>query len=241
MPWVPLPFPKLHPEVEAVAKSLYESGYFTEALRSASIRLEEICKAILKEKTGKEETGTVLMAKLFCQKDWKALIPFVNLSLEGASAKQESHYFLFSGFAWAIRNKLAHSTEKLDDIEALYWLNIASYLFYKLDRAKELNEVVSVPIIPTPQILPVQILHQTSTVQIEDFIQSLEQEVRIQEIPSKTPDKSNARLTLEKLLQEILLEQMDELWNETYNALSGEPSKQEIINTLITKLYDSNN
>ena len=77
--------------------------------------------------------------------------------------------------------------------------------------------------------------------QIEDFIQSLEQEVRIQEIPSKTPDKSNARLTLEKLLQEILLEQMDELWNETYNALSGEPSKQEIINTLITKLYDSNN
>jgi hypothetical protein len=77
-----IPFPELHPEVEIVAKSLYESGHFTEALRSASIRLEEVCKSILKEKTGKEETGTVLMAKLFCLKDGKALVPFVNLSLE---------------------------------------------------------------------------------------------------------------------------------------------------------------
>jgi hypothetical protein len=46
-----LPFPEFHPEVEAVAKSLYESGHFTEALRSASIRLEEVCKEILKNKT----------------------------------------------------------------------------------------------------------------------------------------------------------------------------------------------
>lgn len=240
MPWVLLPFPELHPEVEAVAKSLYESGHFTEALRSASIRLEEVCKAILKEKTGKEETGTVLMAKLFCQKDWKALVPFVNLSLEWASAKQESHYFLFSGFAWAIRNKLAHSTEKLDDIEALYWLNIASYLFYKLDRARELNEILPTPIV-IPQDQSALAVQETNTVQIEDFILSLEQENRIQEISTKTPDRSNARLTLEKILQEILLERIDNLWSDSYNAFSNEPLKQEIINILITKLYGPNN
>jgi len=122
-----LPFPDFHPEVNSVSKSLYESWHFTDALRKASIKLEEVCKKILKDKTWKEETWTTLMAKLFCEKDWKVIFPVVNLWLQDSSAKQQSYYFLFSGFAWAIRNQLAHNSDDLDDIEALYGLNIVSY------------------------------------------------------------------------------------------------------------------
>jgi len=42
-----IPFPEFHHEVNAVSRSLYESEHFTDALRKASIRLEEVCKKLL--------------------------------------------------------------------------------------------------------------------------------------------------------------------------------------------------
>ncbi|MEI8253255.1 MAG: TIGR02391 family protein [bacterium] len=48
------------------------------------------------------------------------MFPFVNLSVKDNPAKQEGYCNLFSGFASTIRNTLAHSSDDLDDIEALY-------------------------------------------------------------------------------------------------------------------------
>lgn len=230
-----LPFPDFHSEVNRVSRSLYESGHFTDALRSASIRLEECCKQILKNKTGKEETGTTLMAKLFCEKDWKVLYPIINMWLQDSADKQKSYYFLFSWFAWAIRNQLAHSTEPLDDIEALYWLNVVSYLFYKLDRAKEMNTLT---VMPTDQ--------RSSSIQdipVNDTVESgikslLLWETRITDIVQQTQDPALAKLTIKKVSEEILSEKIDVIWERSYNYYFK--YKDTIVLFIYSSLYGHN-
>lgn len=259
MPEIKIPFPELHKKVEAVSKSLYESGHFTDALRKASIKLEEECKSILKDATWEELTGVVLMQKLFWYKSKDkqrksediddeiadvdgCLFPFVNLSLKDSPAKQQSYCNLFSGFAGSIRNTLAHSSDDLEDIEALYGLNIVSYLFYKLDRAKELNEIILIPEIPPPAINLQEMFQEfLDKTFFESIIEKILSDPRIQEIPNQTQDLSNAKLSIEKITEDILVGSIDEIWDYRFNQLMEEPLKQEMINTLITKLYDPSN
>jgi Protein of unknown function (Hypoth_ymh) len=132
-----IPFPNFHSLVDEVSKSLYESGHYTDALRKASIKLEEECAKKLFQINGQELTGEPLMMELFVPKNGKAHIEFVNLSKKGGDSKQKSFGFMYSGFAGVIRNTLAHSSDNLEDIEALYGLNMVSYLFYKLDQVQK--------------------------------------------------------------------------------------------------------
>lgn len=233
-----LPFPDFHPEVNSVSKSLYETWHFTDALRKASIRLEEVCKKILKNKTWKEETWTTLMAKLFCEKDWKVIFPLVNLWLQDSWAKQQSYYFLFSWFAWTIRNTLAHNSDDLDDIEALYWLNIVSYLFYKLDRAIEIN---SIDDSLDEEVIKKEKVKVISSKSKKDLENQLEQiliiDERINKISSDTNDKTLAKLSIEKIANEILTEKIDEIWEEVFNYYFENEEKINFI--ILQKIYDN--
>ncbi len=233
MPSIPitLPFPDFHPEVNSVSRSLYESGHFTQALKEASIRLEECCKSELLGMKWVEMTWVPLMQKLFSSKN--CLIPFVNLSLQSNIAKQDAYRDLFAWFMWAVRNSVQHSTEILDDIEALYWLNMVSYLFYKLDRAKEMNTVQE-----TIEQEPLQI------VQTDDSIESsittlLLTDWRITEISSQTQDQSIAKLTLQKVSEDIITEQLEVYWKiDEYNYYFAH--QELFILSLLSLLYDHN-
>lgn len=263
MPEVRIPFPEFHTEVTTVSKSLYESGHFTDALRKTCIKLEEECRKIYKEKTGVDKTGVPLFQQLFryreeeeitkiqernsrksdeedIEDESECLLPLVNLSTTDGVIKQKAFCNLYASIGEILRNTLAHSSEDMEDIEALYWLNIASYLFYKLDRARKLNEIIS--------FVPPQVLGQLTETEEESIWIDVEMAIanfliddRIQQVPTQTQDRSLAKLSIEKILEIILVERIEELWDAWYNALSNDPLKQEIINTLITKLYDSNN
>ncbi|MEI7511798.1 MAG: TIGR02391 family protein [Candidatus Peregrinibacteria bacterium] len=234
-----IPFPEFHPTVNAVAKSLYESGHYTEALRSASIRLEERCKELLKERTGDEETGTTLMAKLFCEKEGKVICPMTNLSAKDGADKQKAFYFLFSGFAGVIRNTLAHSTTKLDDLEALYGLNIASYLFYKLDSALK-NNAIGEEKQTEPGKEAVELINEAMKNFSESaLVKFLLRDEKIKIIPTRTDDQGTARLLVEKNVQDILTEQIEEIGEGTYNEFFSDADLQsKIYSTIIQKLYE---
>ena len=181
------------------------------------------------------------MARLFAEKDGKVIYPMVHLWLKDSSDKQKSHYFLFSGFAGVIRNNLAHSTNDLDDIEALYWLNVTSYLFYKLDRARELNRVDE----PTKkQEAWINRFEEKLTDELEQYLfeslaSKLLADTRIKNIPSQTQDKINARLEVTKLTEDILISSIDEIGEPAYNTYSTNPWNKILIDYLISQLYDS--
>jgi hypothetical protein len=96
------PYPQFHAFVDEVSKSLYESGHFTEALRSASTKLEEYCKEILGSMVGSNEYfGQVLVTKLFSYTKEKQdgeeierppLIVFYNISTKVGRSKQVCMY-----------------------------------------------------------------------------------------------------------------------------------------------------
>ncbi len=230
---VKIPFPEFHPAVNTVAKSLYESGHFTDALRRASIKLEEECKKIYKEKTGNEASGTQLMAKLFCEKDGKVCMPMTNLSIKDGSDRQKSIYFLFSGCIGAIRNPIAHESDDLEDVEALYGLNIVSYLFHKLEQVTNKKEAAEekVDIIIS------------STVDLETIETSLMaillEDDEIKSIADTTTDKSNAKLSIKKRVQEILTDQLNIVGEDTYNAFFADKEFQEkIYHLILEKIYE---
>jgi len=228
-----LPFPDFHPEVNSVSRSLYESGHFTHALKEASIRLEECCKQILKEKIwlSKWDRGHTIMTKLFCEKDWKVLFPIVNMWLEDSSDKQQWYYFLYSGFVAAIRNSVQHSTELLDDIEALYGLNMVSYLFYKLDRAKEMNAIPE-----TIEQEPPQTTQTNDTIE-SSIISLLLSDSHIQ-AAKQIDDPWIAKLEIKKIATETMVMSIDTIWPEIYNYY--DTHEEQIILSLLSSLYDHN-
>lgn len=238
---MPIPFPDFHPRVNTVAQAQYNSGFYSDALFRASRELENECKNILKEKTGRTLSGQELMAKLFSiDKNWNTIFPLVNLSLEEGADRQKSLYFLYSGFTGIIRNPLAHDWD-LADIEALYGLNIVSYLFYKLDRAKELNKIDVISIKQEKWSNPFE--EKLSEALEKHIFQSLASrlisDTRIKNLPSQTQDIINARLELTKLTEDILIHSIDEIGELAYNTYSVDPWNKLLIDHLINQLYDS--
>lgn len=261
---IPIPFPEFHKEVNKVAKSLYESGHFTDALRKACIKLEEECKIIYKEKTGIEKTWVPLFQQLFRYRDeqeilkiqernskkWEddeledeseCLFPIVNLSTSDGVTKQKAFCNLYASVGEILRNTLAHSSDDLNQDEALYWLNIVSYLFYKLDRAKEFNSIEKIEERPEVQSNPFEtkLTEALEKHMFENLVTKLLSDERIKNVPSQTQDKINARLEVKKLTEDILTHSVDEIGELAFNTYSVDPWNKMLIDYLINQLYDS--
>ncbi|MDD3923323.1 MAG: TIGR02391 family protein [Endomicrobiaceae bacterium] len=222
------PYPQFHTKVNEVAQKLYENGHFTDALRKSSIRLEEECKFIYKEKTGEEESGTTLMSKLFCkQSDGKIIMPMVNLSAREGSDRQQSIYFLFSGCIGAIRNPIAHQSADLDDIEALYGLNIVSYLFCRLEKVRTINDNL------TPVIVSKD--YKLNQADINKLITLVSQSQKLKNLKTKKP--LNMELAIKVILDDLVVENLDKLGEELYNYyFSNKENQEEIIEYIVGKL-----
>ncbi len=233
-----IPFPEFHSEVNSVAKTLYESGHFTDALRKASIKLEEKCKEVYREKTAKEASGVTLMTKLFCENKGEAILPMFNLSSTEGADRQKSIYFLFSGCIGAIRNPLAHESADLEEIEALYGLNVVSYLFYKLDVAIKLNSSQKNNYKPE-EIVTDYLTTSNSTSLESNLIKIILADTHIKSISSQTNDQSNAKLSIEKRAQELITENLETIGEETYNLFFSDKNFQEkIYSEILRKIYE---
>ena len=204
---MPIPFPEFHPKVNEVSRSLYDSGHYTDALRKSSIKLEEVCKDILKEHIGDHEfSGQVLISKLINYRKEKQTdkseiekdpyLQFYNISSSDGKDKQQNTYKLFAGVFGIIRNDLAHSTRDLEDIVALYGLNIISYLFYKMDSVSNNSQ--------TPIMKNKEKYHQKS---VYDFEVQEDELVDIYiDSPNFQKEKASLMLATDKLSAKSIVE-----------------------------------
>lgn len=216
------PYPQFHTKVDEVSKSLYESGHFTDALRSASIKLEEYCREILLSINGASGiSGQILISKLFnfTKDGTPPLIIFYNISTREGKTKQDCMYKMFSGFVGVVRNQLAHSSAKLDDLEALYGLNIASYLFYKLEEAYNKLSGESVPVMPNQQT---DINSVEAGKKVFEIIINNEDFKKI-----KFEDLQNYRLAIKNILDSLVVENLENLGNDIYNFYFSSAENQE--------------
>lgn len=231
---IKIPFPEFHRKVNEVSKSLYETEHYTDALRKASIKLEEECKKIYLNKTGDELTGVPLMQKLFSYNEKKeedqnfceCHLPVVNISTKKGVVKQKAYGQFFAGFMEIIRNTLAHNSDDLDELEALYGLNIVSYLFYKLDQAIEKNSLLQAEEITEEQVTENETLDNS---QKEDFMILILSDEEIKKLSEIETDDTNLILSIEKRVKEILVENVDELGIEIYNIVNDNNELQQEI------------
>lgn len=234
------PYPQFHTMVDDVSKTLYQSGHFTEALRSASTKLEEYCKEISISLLGSDEySGQRLVYKLFWYEKKKQdgsevisppLIAFYNLATIDGKSKQESMCKMYSGFVGVIRNQLAHCTVPLNDIEALYGLNIASYLFYKLEEAYSANKIL---VDEEPKITDALELNARD---INKIIKLVDEEEKFKNI--NIADLYNAKLAIKSALDALIIDNLDTLGAEVYNSYnSSQKNPEKIIGIIIEKIY----
>ncbi len=127
------PFDKrnIHPEIELVAKKLFDDGHYSHSTFEAFKYLDKEVARVSKV----NDSGFKLMMNAFAEK--MPLIKLTNLVTTSEIDEQSGFKFIFAGAASAIRNPRGHEVGNLDNLEAcLDHLSFASFLVRRLkDRA----------------------------------------------------------------------------------------------------------
>ena len=137
--------PEIHQLLSSASLGLCESGYYTDGLRKAGIRMEEYFKEMLDYfEPGHELSGVKLAYKLLKERKEEVsgaeqinepYIQVYNVLTKNGRRKQESFCGIVTGAFDVIRNQTAHSTQDLGESEALYALNIINYIMLKMETA----------------------------------------------------------------------------------------------------------
>jgi Protein of unknown function (Hypoth_ymh) len=235
-----IPFPSFHPLVNEVSESLYKSGHYTSALLKASVRLEEELKAILKTHIPNHElSGQALLAKLlrYRKEESKELEPylqFYNLSTADGKDKQINMTNLFCGFMGVIRNELAHVSENLEDIEALYGLNMVSYLFYKLDQVNSKLE-------PKIRNKPTKKVTESERKNFEEFVHKLIKTKGLDDLGKILTTSPEITATMfSNYVETLLLEKIDALPEGLFDLYTTNTEFQSDIYTFQLNNYYAN-
>ena len=124
---------KLHPRIVEVSKSLFETGFYAQAIFEAFKAVNNF----VKEKSGlspieiRRITDKQLMAKVFDEND--PIIKLNELLTDTDISEQEGFKFLFMGATAGIRNPKAHDfIEMKDPHKTLEYLAFASLLLKKI-------------------------------------------------------------------------------------------------------------
>lgn len=123
----------LHPKVVNLAHSRFDNGYFADAISACLKEINTVVKNHVKHLTGDEYDGAKLMTKAFSADN--PLITFEDVSTVNGKNIQVGYMKLFEGAIIGIRNPKAHSNLYPDETTTIHLLFIASFLFYKLDKA----------------------------------------------------------------------------------------------------------
>lgn len=124
---------RLHPEVAAVSRKLYEDGSFKESAQAALTEVDARVRAEYRTVHNDGKTGAPMMAKAFAKVDPVfRLFPQTDQDHE---IKQEGYMHIFMGTMMALRNPKSHSNFKIEEQDAIELLFLASRLLRKLDEA----------------------------------------------------------------------------------------------------------
>lgn len=137
--------PRLHQLLSESALGLCDDGYYTDALRKAGIRMEEYFKEMLDYfEPDHELFGVALAHRLLKEREEKVndtkevyepYLQVYNCATKEGKKKQESFRSIVTGTFDVIRNYLAHSSQDLEESEALYAINIINYILLKTEIA----------------------------------------------------------------------------------------------------------
>jgi uncharacterized protein (TIGR02391 family) len=127
----------IHADILKVAKSLFMTGHYSEAVEAGFKEVNARVKRIVRQKMSYEKDGVDLMWDAFAYRDGKPIIPLSNeLSTKSGKNEQEGYMHLFAGAMKGIRNPKAHANIRIGKDRAMHHLILASLLMYKLDESK---------------------------------------------------------------------------------------------------------
>jgi len=118
----------IHPEIDNVARKLFDDGHYSQATFEAYKYLDKYISEI----SNFPDSGQNLMMNAFSEKN--PLIKLTNLSTTSEIDEQRGFKFLFAGSTTAIRNPRGHEVGNNDTIEkSLDHLSLASFLLRRIN------------------------------------------------------------------------------------------------------------
>ena len=123
---------RLHPAVAQVARSLFDTGHYADAVLAALRELNATIKTYVKKATDKEFDGADLMRKAFSPNN--PIVRLADLTTADGKNIQQGYMEIFAGTMTAIRNPKAHSNITIDSERAIHFLHLASLLHYVFDE-----------------------------------------------------------------------------------------------------------
>jgi len=130
----------IHPKITAIARTRFESNHPADAVEAAFKEINATVKTTVKDLTGEELDGAVLMGRAFSPQ--KPILKVADLTTISGQDIQKGYLQIFSGSMTAIRNPKAHDNLAIDSLRAIHLLFLASLLMHKLDEGKDLKERV---------------------------------------------------------------------------------------------------
>ena len=123
---------RLHPTVEGVARSRFQSGHYADAVEAALKEVNSTVKAHVKTEKGIELDGVTLMQTAFSPKN--PIITLADLSTDSGKNIQTGYMELFAGAIRGVRNPKAHENIEDDPRDAIHSLFLASLLMFAFDN-----------------------------------------------------------------------------------------------------------
>jgi uncharacterized protein (TIGR02391 family) len=123
---------RLHRTVTHVARSLFESRHYADAVLAGLRELNSKIKSAVKKATGNEFDGADLMQRAFSPNN--PVFRLGDLSTEDGKNIQQGYMQIFAGAMTAIRNPKSHSNVTIDADRAIHLLHLASLLHYLFDE-----------------------------------------------------------------------------------------------------------
>ena len=141
-------YPIQHLTIGEVIRPLIDNGHYADALKKASIRLDEFCTQTLDYfepdhgLTGVRVVERLLWYRKDSSNPSKKQPPYLqryDLSTKKGPRLQENFCKLVSSFVSVVRNHEAHNIDDLDPyyepVEALYAINMISWIIANIDKS----------------------------------------------------------------------------------------------------------
>ena len=123
----------LHPRVQEIASSRFDSGHYADAVEAALKALNAAVKARVEDTPARELDGSQLMNAVFSPKN--PLLIFEDCSTASGLSVQQGYMQIFAGAMTGIRNPKAHDNISITAERAIHLLFVASLLWFKLGEA----------------------------------------------------------------------------------------------------------
>lgn len=130
----------LHSIIKTVALDRFRSGQYADAVQAAFKEINARIKRLVFGQVDKDLDGAPLMGKVFGGNN--PVLKLADLSTLYGRNVQNGYLQIFQGAMIGIRNPNAHENLKIDPIEAVHLLSLASLLMIRLDGCMEASPSV---------------------------------------------------------------------------------------------------